>query len=103
MRIIIYVVVLLVITFAKSHAQEEQKWFDFWVGDWEVTWDEQGGKQGHGKNHVTKILDNAVIQENFKAEEGGSKGYLGTSISVYNPQTKTWHQGYADNQGAYFD
>lgn len=84
-------------------AQDEQTWFDFWLGDWEVTWDEQEGKVGRGKNHVMKILDNSVIQENFKAEEGASKGYLGTSISVYNSKSKTWHQGYADNQGAYFN
>lgn len=84
-------------------AQDESSWFDFWVGQWEVSWDEQDGKTGRGKNRIVKILDNTVIQENFRIEEGTSKGYLGTSISVYNAKTRTWHQGYADNQGAYFN
>lgn len=90
---------------ANSHAvaQDEKTWFDFWVGKWEASWTEADGKIGKGTNTITKILDNTVIQENFKIDEGISKGYLGTSISVYNPQKKTWHQGYADNQGAYFN
>jgi len=84
-------------------SQEDEKTiFDFWVGKWEVTWDEGNGKIGKGINSITKILGNAVIQENFKIDEGANKGYLGTSISVYNPKNKTWHQGYADNQGAFF-
>jgi hypothetical protein len=84
-------------------AQDDDKtMFDFWVGKWEVSWEEAEGKIGKGTNNVVRILDNTVIQENFKTEEGSSKGYLGTSISVYNPKRKTWHQGYADNQGAYF-
>jgi hypothetical protein len=82
---------------------DETTWFDFWVGKWEVSWEEAGGKIGKGTNTVTKILDNAVIQENFKALEGSSKGYLGTSLSVYNPKRKMWHQGYADNKGGYFN
>lgn len=82
---------------------DEKSWFDFWVGKWEVSWTETDGKIGRGTNTITKTLDNTVIEENFKAEEGAIKGYLGTSISVYNPQRKTWHQGYADNQGAYFN
>ena len=44
-----------------------------------------------------------VIQENFEAREGAMKGYRGMSLSVYNPKKKTWHQAYADNQGAYFN
>lgn len=90
--------------FTNAFSQDdESRWFDFWIGKWEVTWTQADGKTGKGTNTVTKILDNTVIQENFKAEEGSIKGYLGTSISVYNPKRKTWHQGYADNEGAYFN
>jgi hypothetical protein len=94
---------LLALSVTSSYAQDEPTWFDFWLGDWDVTWDEADGKVGRGKNHVVRILDNSVIQENFSILEGASKGYLGTSISVYNPKRKTWHQGYADSKGAYFN
>jgi len=103
MKNIIYACVLTLIADSHSVAQDEKAWFDFWVGKWEASWTETDGKIGKGTNTITKILDNTVIQENFKIEEGTSKGYLGTSISVYNPQKKKWHQGYADNQGAYFN
>jgi hypothetical protein len=102
----IHCAILLLCTsnFTNVFSQEdESKWFDFWVGKWEVTWTQADGKPGKGTNTIAKILDNTVIQENFKVEEGSAKGYLGTSLSVYNPKRKTWHQGYADNEGAYFN
>ena len=104
MKTILLSHVVIILVCSSSFAQEDDKtWFDFWVGKWEATWTESDGKTGRGTNTIIKTLDNAVIQENFKVDEGGSKGYLGTSISVYNPQKKIWHQGYADNQGAYFN
>ncbi len=44
-----------------------------------------------------------VLQENFQILEGQSKGFIGGSISVFQPQTNTWKQAWADNQGGYFD
>ena len=35
--------------------------FDFWLGEWDVTWDEDG----KGKNHILRIMDDKIIQENF--------------------------------------
>ena len=35
--------------------------FDFWLGAWDVTW----GADGAGTNHVTRILDEKIVQENF--------------------------------------
>jgi hypothetical protein len=104
MRTILAICMLAMISF-KGHCQTEDPttWFDFWVGKWDVTWTEAGGKTGKGINTVTRILDDKVINENFVTTEGSSKGYRGTSISVYNPVRKQWHQGYADNQGAYFN
>ncbi|HNP95792.1 MAG TPA: hypothetical protein PKJ63_09185, partial [Cyclobacteriaceae bacterium] len=68
------------------HAQNnKEEWFGFWVGKWEVSWDEGDGKVGSGTNHVVRILDGKVIQENFSVSSGANKGYLGTSLSVYNP------------------
>jgi hypothetical protein len=98
------IVLLILFSAGKSRSQEPPKtWFDFWVGEWNVTWQESDGKIGEGKNTITKILDDAVIQENFRAEVGSLRGYKGTSISVYNSKKNSWHQGYADNQGAYFN
>ena len=77
--------------------------FDFWVGKWAATWDEGNGVIGKGTNDITKTLDGKVIQENFEIYEGASKGFKGTSLTVFNPQTKNWKQAWADNQGGYFD
>jgi hypothetical protein len=92
---------LALITYAQTEAPEN--WYDFWVGKWEATWEEAGGKTGKGTNNVTKILDSKVINEDFQTTEGLSKGYHGTSISVYNPKRKQWHQAYADNEGDFFN
>ncbi|MDN5211068.1 hypothetical protein QQ020_03375 [Fulvivirgaceae bacterium BMA12] len=88
-----------------TYAQEEEASaaFDFWVGKWTLTWDEGNGSIGKATNNIVKILDDKVIQENFEILEGAQKGFKGTSISVYNPKTKQWHQAWADNQGSYFD
>jgi hypothetical protein len=100
----VFTILLSCALVTSSFSQEnENTWFDFWVGAWDATWEEANGKTGKGTNVIQKTLDNTVLQENFKVIEGSSKGYLGTSLSVYNPKKKTWHQGYADNQGAYFN
>lgn len=76
------------------------KAFDFWVGEWDATWDKPDGTKGKGTNSITKTLDEKVIHENFEIP---ATGFKGTSISVFNPRTKTWHQAWADNSGGYFD
>lgn len=88
-----------------TEAQENElsSTFDFWVGNWDLTWDDGNGKMGKGTNKIVKILDGTVIQENFEASEGQLKGFKGTSISVYSPKSKSWHQAWADNQGGYYD
>ncbi|WP_222981629.1 hypothetical protein [Flagellimonas meishanensis] len=84
-------------------AQEEEpsKLLDFWEGTWEVSWEEAEGKRGHGSNKIEKILDGKVMQEHFEVLGGGSKGFKGTSISVYQPRTGEWKQSWADNQGSF--
>ena len=84
-------------------AQSPETYFDFWVGNWELTWQHSDGTEGTGTNLIEKTLDGVVIQENFRALTGAYGGMKGTSLSVYNPQTKTWKQAWADNQGSYFD
>jgi hypothetical protein len=85
---------------AQSLTLQDSTLFDFWVGDWDLTWTTAEGKIEKGSNHIAKILDGKVIQENFSFASGKFKG---TSISVYNPGTKKWHQAWADTQGGYFD
>ncbi|NAS31724.1 hypothetical protein GTQ40_12125 [Flavobacteriaceae bacterium R38] len=91
---------LLFLSFSGMAQKLDEKTFDFWVGEWELTWDKPDGTKGKGINQIIKILDNKVIQENF---EDPDTGFKGTSISVYNPVKKEWHQAWADNQGGYFD
>lgn len=73
--------------------------FDFWLGDWELSWKDPSGGTGKGTNKIVTILDGKVIQEHFVATEGQYKGMKGTSISVFNPNQKSWHQTWQDNQG----
>ncbi|WP_339696609.1 hypothetical protein [uncultured Roseivirga sp.] len=75
-----------------------EKQFDFWIGKWNLTWLGANGKIERGQNTISEILDGKVIQENFEATEGAQKGYKGISISVYNANSKTWHQTWMDNQ-----
>jgi len=77
--------------------------YDVWVGQWNLTWDDGNGQVGKGTNNIVKILDGAVIQENFEATEGKFKGFKGTSLTVYHSQRKQWKQAWTDNQGSYFD
>lgn len=81
---------------------DSSKFFDFWEGKWSATWQE-GEKLGRGTNELTWIMGGKVLQENFQILEGQSKGFIGGSISVFQPQTNTWKQAWADNQGGYFD
>jgi hypothetical protein len=73
--------------------------FDFWIGQWDLTWQNADGSIGSGTNNIEKTLDGKVIQENFR----DTKGFKGTSISVFNTQRKTWHQAWADNGGGFFN
>jgi len=57
--------------------------FDFWLGDWEAAW----GADGKGSNHVERILDGKVVQEDFNAPD-----LHGLSFSVYDPERKLWCQ-----------
>ncbi|MEL6534105.1 MAG: hypothetical protein AAFQ98_01770, partial [Bacteroidota bacterium] len=81
----------------------KEDWYAFWVGDWDLTWQDNGGGTGKGTNHIVRILDGTVIQENFMAVEGALAGYKGMSLSVLNPTTNEWKQAWTDNQGGYID
>ncbi|NER13168.1 hypothetical protein GWK08_06940 [Leptobacterium flavescens] len=90
----------LLISFTGLSQEMNEKSFDFWVGEWDLSWTNAKGTTIKGNNSIVKILDGKVIQENFTDP---STGFKGTSISVFNPQTKQWHQAWADSQGGYID
>lgn len=109
MKTSVYTIFFILIFAISANAQvsidslKTGEYFDFWVGKWELSWTDKEGNPGKGINVIEKILDGKVIQEHFKSTEGKLKGYKGTSISVYNPQRKSWHQAWADNQGGYIN
>ncbi len=74
-----------------------EKQLDFWLGEWDVSW----GEDQHGSNHVTRILDSRVIQENFNGAPAAD--LRGVSLSVYSPQLDQWRQTWVDNGGSYWD
>jgi len=81
----------------------EGKQFDFWLGEWDLTWpaEQMGGEKGEiarGTNFITKILDECIVQEEFRTADGSFKGH---SVSAYNMREEIWQQTWVDNQGGY--
>lgn len=85
-----------------THGQSQQtaNEYDFWIGDWTATWVLKDGTKIEGTNRIESTLDGKVLQEHF---QDPSTNFKGTSISVFNPTTNTWHQAWADNQGGYYN
>ncbi len=64
----------------------EASQFDFWLGEWELTWpaEQWGGKageRGRGRNTITKILDDCIVQEAFRFPAGKFDGH---SVSAFS-------------------
>jgi len=70
--------------------------FDFWLGRWDLTW----GEDGSGVNRIERIMEGAVILENF---EVGDPALKGMSLSVFSKEDNRWHQTWVDNSGSYLD
>jgi hypothetical protein len=68
--------------------------FDFWLGEWNCTW----GDDGNATNHVVRIMDEKVIQENFVAPD-----LIGMSVSIFDKERNLWCQTWVDNSGSYLD
>lgn len=66
--------------------------FDFWIGTWEVRTPD--GKVA-GTNRIEPILDGCVLQETWR----GARGLQGSSLNMYVPSAKRWHQTWMDQQG----
>lgn len=94
----------LAFTNVKGDSLQKSEWFDFWVGEWELTWNYDDGRTGKGYNKISKILDGKVIEEQFKVlNDTSMEGFMGRSLSVYNPRSDEWHQAWVDNSGGYYD
>ena len=100
-----FLTLLLAFTMTASNAApapQPADLFDFWLGDWQVTWKNADGTPAHAHNHVSRILDGQVIEEQFEADAAGTPPLLkGRSLSVRDPQGQ-WRQAWADNQGGFF-
>ncbi len=95
---------------SQLHAQTESEnkikdedYMNFWIGSWDLTWTNSDGSIDKGTNQVVSILNNKVIQENFKALTGKMAGFNGMSVSVYSVVQKKWYQTWVDNKGGYLD
>ena len=77
--------------------------FDFWIGDWAVSWTGADGAAGSGRNRIARVLDGAVIEENFEETADGKTPPLkGRSLSVLEKASGVWRQAWSDNQGGFF-
>lgn len=76
----------------------EAKKFDFWVGKWNVY---NPQKQKVGDSRIEKILDEAVILENWT----GVNGYRGKSFNHYDMDKNKWVQYWVDqnSNSIYFE
>jgi hypothetical protein len=73
---------------------QPEKQFDFWLGKWDVIW----GEDGTATNHVLRIMDDKIIQENFSSTD-----LKGMSVSSYDRERGVWCQTWVDNSGTYLD
>ena len=88
---------------ASAAPQQPADLFDFWIGDWQVTWKNSDGSVGRARNHVSRILDGRVIEEQFEqvSTAGAAPQLKGRSLSVRDASGQ-WRQSWADNQGGFF-
>lgn len=105
---IIYIIILLISIHLSAQtsisALNPNEYFNFWLGNWDLTWTNADGSIGNGENSIIKILDENIIQENFKViKDSSMQSFTGKSWSVFNKNNGTWHQTWVDNQGTYLD
>lgn len=101
-KIIFFLICFPALVCAQENALDDNT-YDFWLGQWQAEWTNADGSTGSGTNHIFRVLDNKVLEENFSITAGSQAGFKGKSLSVFNPVTNVWHQAWTDNQGGYFD
>ncbi|HAV76251.1 MAG TPA: hypothetical protein DCX53_02750 [Anaerolineae bacterium] len=75
-------------------SDQPEKQFDFWLGEWDLKW----GEDGKGTNHILRVMNNKIIQENFSSTD-----LIGMSVSSYDRERGLWCQTWVDNNGSYLD
>ncbi len=98
---IIFIFLALQVSYSQSKLNGKE--MDFWVGTWELEWETSDGQKGKGVNVIEKILNGAVILENFQGLEGSYAGYKGKSFSVFDKRFKVWKQTWVDSESSYLD
>ena len=73
---------------------QENRQFDFWLGEWSVATTQ--GAIPSGDSKIELILEDCVVQENWKSLNGP---YSGKSYNIYNQSLKRWEQYWVDNVG----
>lgn len=81
----------------------EARQLDFWLGEWDLSWPSEqaggvAGELGTGKNSVTRLFDDCVIEENFTTDDASFRGH---SVSVFDEGAGLWRQTWVDSAGAY--
>ena len=72
-------------------ASPEHRQFDFWLGEWEV----REVDKVAGANRISRILGGCALREEWTGAGGGQ----GTSLNVYDPARRRWHQTWVDGKG----
>ena len=75
-------------------SEQPENHFDFWLGKWDCTW----GENGTGTNHVMRIMNGKIIQENFSAPD-----LTGMSVSSFDSERNLWCQTWVDSNGTHLD
>ena len=72
----------------------------FWVGDWIVS--DTRSASPVAESRIESRVDGCAVLESFSQATGpGGQAihYLGTSLTAYDPATRTWRQFYVDSGG----
>ncbi len=88
------------VSFAQNQTpcqSEGHRQFDFWIGEWEVFNTQADTVVGY--NHIKRILNGCVIEENWT----GASGFRGKSFNTYNPADSTWNQIWVDGTGGRYE
>lgn len=98
---IIFCLSFIQVSYTQSNLEGDE--MDFWLGSWNLEWERADGQKGKGVNVVEKILDGAVILENFKGLKGSYEGFEGKSFSVFDKRFKVWKQTWVDSNSSYLE
>lgn len=81
---------------AGACAAREHRQFDFWIGSWEVF---RAGAGLLGHNRIEPVHGGCALQENWR----GISGFVGSSLSYYDPASGVWRQLWRDSAGTTLD